>query len=104
MKSTIASLALSTFVAVLLVCLPGEGAPPPAPAAAKTVPLFTIQRTENTNELVYEARLAPGGLDTKDPIKVYWVMKAEDGHLEDLTEAEKQMAYGVRVEKSSPTE
>lgn len=101
MKTAIALLAISTVVVTSVARGSNLESSPPLDT---TIPLFTIQRTENANELNYEARLTPGGLDTKNPIKVYWVMKAEDGHLEDLNELEKQMAYGVAVEKATPTE
>lgn len=68
------------------------------------VPLFTVQRTENANELHYEARLTPTGFSPKEPIEIYWVMKAKDGHREKLTAIEKQKAYGVAVEKNSEAE
>ena len=88
MKTAIAFLALSTVVFA-------SSGPP-------TVSLFTIKRTENANELHYEARLNPKGLATKDPIEVYWRMKAEDGHREELNEIEKQMVYGIKVLKATP--
>lgn len=90
MKTAIALLAIPTVVF--------------ASSAPKTVPLFTIQRTQNANELHYEARLNEKGLVTKDPIEVYWIMKAEDGHREALTEIEKQMVYGTKIIKATPTE
>ncbi len=90
MKTALACLAISTVVF--------------ASSAPTTVPLFTIKRTENANELHYEARLNPKGLATKDPIEVYWLMKAENGHREDLNEIEKKMVYGIKVVKATPAE
>ncbi len=68
------------------------------------VRLFNIQRIENANELIYEARMTPNGFTEKDPIKVYWVMKAKDGSITPLNAIEKQRAYGVAVEKSNEAE
>ena len=100
MKTAIALLAISTVVLTPFARAAIDRSPPPE----RTASLFTIQRTENANELVYEARLTSEGLATKNPIKVYWVMKAQDGQLEDLNDLEKQMAYGVTVEKATRAE
>lgn len=75
-----------------------------APDGEVTVPLFTIQRTQNINELRYEARLTSAGFPPKDAISIYWLMKAKDGHREKLTALEKQKAYGISVVKSSDSE
>jgi hypothetical protein len=49
-------------------------------AAQTTQPLFTIERSKNANVLHYEANLtAQGELDPKEPIVIYWIMKAEKG-------------------------
>ena len=100
MKTAIALLAISTVVVTSVARAAIDRSPPPE----RTATLFNIQRTENANELFYEARLTPEGLATKDPIKVYWVMKAEEGQREDLNDLEKQMAYGVAVESATRTE
>ena len=75
-----------------------------SPAADKLVPLFTIQRTETANELNSEARHTAEGFPRKDPINIYWLMKAKDGHREKLTAIEKQKTYGISVEKGSDSE
>ena len=81
-------------------------ASPPAPekAAAPTAPqkrtqsLFIIERSKNANVVHYDARLTAGGkLDPKEPVIAYWVMRAEDGHREDLTWIEKKKGYGFDI-------
>ena len=45
----------------------------------------------------YEARLtADGKLDPKEPVIAYWVMRAEDGHREELTWMEKKKGLRLR--------
>ncbi len=59
--------------------------------------LFTITRSQNRNEVIYEARRAGDGFDTKDPINVYWIMVEKGGTTEGLTSLEKKSAYGISV-------
>ena len=61
-------------------------------------PLFTIERSLNKNVLHYDAKLAKNGdLDADEPVIVYWIMLAEDGHREPLSFIEKQRAYGFSI-------
>lgn len=65
-------------------------------------PLFTVERNLNANIVVYAAvRGADGKLDPKKPLRVYWLMKAEDGRELGLNFFERIRAYGVEV-KGSP--
>jgi hypothetical protein len=75
--------------------------PPPCFGAAasseraRSAALFVITRSSNANVLHYEALLdARGNLDPDHPLAAYWVMRAEDGHREELTWFERQFAYG----------
>ena len=72
-----------------------------AAPSAKTPPgkntLFIIKRSTNKNEVVYEARQTPDGLNTADPIKVYWIMYEKGGKIENLNALEKRSAYGVSI-------
>ena len=61
-------------------------------------PLFTVERNLNANVVVYEAvHGADGRLDPKKPIRVYWLMKAEDGRELGLNFFERIRAYGVEA-------
>jgi hypothetical protein len=65
-------------------------------------PLFTVERSTNANVVVYAAvRGVDGRLDPKKPLRVYWLMKAEDGRELGLNFFERIRAYGVEV-KGSP--
>ena len=75
----------------------------PAEAQIKTSPLFIIERSKNANVVHYDARLtADGKLDPKDPVIAYWVLSAEDGRREELSQLEKKTAYGFDI-KPDPT-
>jgi hypothetical protein len=51
------------------------------------------------NEIVYAAQLDEAGrLDEDDPLVVYWLMHAEDGHREGLNILEKMLAYGFSAD------
>ena len=70
-----------------------------APTAARAEeacgPLFTVERSLNANVVVYAAVYgADGRLDPKKPVRVYWLMKAEDGRQLGLNFFERLRAYG----------
>ena len=80
-------------------------------AAAPTAPqkkpqsLFIIERSKNANVVHYDARLtADGKLDPKEPVIAYWVMRAEDGHREELTWMEKEKGYGFDIKPDPSVE
>ena len=87
------------FLAALagLVVLPAIPALSEGTAQAEElITLFQIERSKNTNEIHYAAKVSKDGtLDAKEPVAVFWVMKAEDGRREGLTFMERKMAYGV---------
>ena len=58
--------------------------------------LFYIQRSKNTNAIVYELnRSTDGKVIAEDPIKIYWIRYASDSTTEDLTLIQRKYAYGV---------
>src|SRR5436190_14964042 len=74
----------------------------PAPPKVFPVPptnensLFYIQRTKNTNAIVYEVnRLPDGKINVDDPVKVYWLRYATDSTTAELTYIQRKYAYGV---------
>jgi hypothetical protein len=70
----------------------------PAAAQMKTQPLFIIERSKNANVVHYDALLtADGKLDPKEPVIVYWVIRAEDGRREELNWIEKKKGYGFDI-------
>lgn len=67
----------------------------PVPPASERR-LFYLQRSSNANTVVYDARLlAPGQLDPKRPVDVYWLRYNTSGERKSLNFAERSFAYGV---------
>ena len=65
-------------------------------------PLFTIERSTNSNVIHYDAKLGKDGrLDVKEPVVAYWVMRAEDGRRQGLNALERKMAYGFAIENGA---
>ena len=63
--------------------------------------LFVIERSKNANVVQYDARLtADGVLDPKEPVKVYWILLAEDGRHEELSPLGRK-AYGFDIKRDS---
>ncbi|MFT5278420.1 MAG: hypothetical protein ACI9P8_000045 [Bacteroidia bacterium] len=63
--------------------------------------LFYLQRTKNTNTIVYELnRTEDGRLDEDDPVKVYWRhFEVGKDVTNDLSFFEKASVYGVNSQK-----
>jgi hypothetical protein len=73
----------------------------PVPAASNQ--LFYLQRTANTNTVVYEANFnSKGQLDEKNPVRVYWIRYPEGGMKKDLSYIQRVFAYGIKTEMQSP--
>ncbi len=60
---------------------------------------FYVQRTPNTNTIMYELNLKNGELNDDNPIHVYWIRYAEDGKTQELSYIQRKFAYGVKVTK-----
>lgn len=71
--------------------------PTPAKSSAH---LFYIQRSGNTNTIMYDANLtADSKIASSDPIKPYWIRFAENGQKKDLSYIQRKFAYGVESRK-----
>jgi len=76
------------------------------PAAAEQFPVprepnqvFFVQRSLNSNTIVYAAVLdAEGRLDPKRPIDVYWRRYNDEGERRELSGLERTMAFGVKAD------
>lgn len=63
--------------------------------------LFYIERSVNSNTVVYTASLDPQGvIDPKAPVDAYWRWFNVDGHKKPLNFVERMMAYGVHVDRT----
>lgn len=95
---------IRNLLLLLLYCLfaiqtkAQEGFPVPGPNANR---LFYLQRTSNTNTIVYELNMKEGVLNTSNPVHVYWIRYAEQGQTAELSWIQRAFAYGVKVKKLS---
>ena len=79
----------------------------PPPRAGYPVPtdenmLFYLQRSKNTNTVIYAARMTGTGvLDSKNPVDVFWRRFKTTGNKRDLKKVERKLAYGIVAEPYS---
>ena len=60
--------------------------------------LFYLQRTINSNTVVYETnRKTNGEINIDEPIKIHWIQYAKDSTCEPLNYIQKNFAYGVNT-------
>jgi len=59
--------------------------------------LFFLQRSQNTNTVIYELNLKNGVMDTIEPVHIFWICYAEHGQREELTELQRKHAYGLAI-------
>jgi hypothetical protein len=65
--------------------------------------LFYIERSPNSNSVVYVANLdSRGNFDSKAPVEAFWRKFNIDGSKQPLTFLERMMAYGVRIDTTKP--
>jgi len=57
--------------------------------------LFFLQRSQNTNTVVYELNIKNGTLDSIAPVHIFWICYAEKSQKEELTSLQRQHAYGL---------
>lgn len=61
--------------------------------------LFYLQRTPNTNTIVYELNYKNGKIDTEEPVHGFWIRYQENGQREDLNYIQRKFAYGLKTKK-----
>lgn len=71
-----------------------EGFPVPPGNAQQ---LFYLQRTSNTNTIVYELNTKKGILNKENPVHVFWIRYAEKGQKAELSWIQRVFAYGVKI-------
>lgn len=65
--------------------------------------LFFIQRSPNSNTVVYAANLdAQGRLNASTPVEAFWRKFNIDGSRQPLNFIERMSAFGVRLDRSKP--
>ena len=68
--------------------------------------LFYLQRTPNTNTVMYELNFdkKTGVLDSENPVHVYWIRYTEPGKpIKELNFIQRKYAYGLKVKKINDT-
>lgn len=66
--------------------------------------LFYIQRTGNTNTIIYDANVSDAKtFKSTDPVNIYWLRYAEGGAAQALTYIQRTFAYGVKAQKVANT-
>ena len=70
----------------------------PTPSG-NTNQLFYLQRTPNTNTVVYELNFVNGKLNEDDPIHVFWLRYQDKGQKEELSYIQRKFAYGIKYRK-----
>ena len=61
--------------------------------------LFYLQRTPNTNTIVYELNFVNGKLNEENPIHVFWLRYQDNGQKEELSYIQRKFAYGIKYRK-----
>ena len=85
--------ALLLLAAMVLLTAAGEEFPRPT----EENQVFFVQRSINSNTIVYTARLREDGtLDPKRPVDVFWRRFNDEGEKKDLSSLERSMAFGVK--------
>ena len=65
--------------------------------------LFYVQRSPNSNTVIYAARLdGPGKLDASTPVEAFWRKFNIDGSKQPLNFIERMTAYGVKLDRNKP--
>jgi hypothetical protein len=65
--------------------------------------LFYIQRSPNSNTVIYAAKVnGRGEFDDKEPVEAFWRKFNIDGSKQPLNFMERLMAYGVRMDPVKP--
>lgn len=94
------------FVLGILLLLFGSFTTDPGGGEKKEFPkpdkisnmLFYVQRTFNTNTLIYELNFdEKQGLNEAEPIKTYWINYATNKSTEPLNYIQRKYAYGLEV-------
>jgi len=63
--------------------------------------LFYVQRTINTNTIIYELNVnSEGNINEKNPVKVYWLNFENQKSISPLTYIQRHYAYGLSLKNT----
>jgi len=100
------SLHLTSILLIIVSTIPGfaQSSFPTPPHSPQR--LFYVQRTGNTNTIVYDANTIDNGrtFHKKQPVHVYWLRYDEQGQVAPLSYLQRTMAYGVEVRTTDKPE
>ncbi len=72
----------------------------PIPQGVKNQ-LFYIQRTPNTNTIIYQLNVdEQGTLDERQPIHPFWIRYQEDSSFQELSYIQRNYAYGLKFNRT----
>jgi len=72
-------------------------------AGTELIPLFHIAKSDSRNEVHYAASLGPDCRFAADPVRVFWLRRADPGRPpRPLDWTEETFAYGVRLLQADP--
>ncbi len=61
--------------------------------------LFYLQRTSNSNTIVYELNYKDGVFDLENPVHEFWIRYQEQGQQQELSFIQRKFAYGIKARK-----
>lgn len=61
--------------------------------------LFYLQRTSNSNTIVYELNYKNGIFDLENPVHEFWIRYQENGQKQELSYIQRKFAYGIKAKK-----
>jgi hypothetical protein len=64
--------------------------------------LFYLQRTPNTNTVIYALNYKNGELDSLKPVHVFWIRYPEQGQQQELSAIQRKFAYGIESKWIGP--
>jgi hypothetical protein len=60
--------------------------------------LFYLQRTPNTNTVIYELNIKNGEPDSLEPVHIFWIRYGDKSQNEELTSVQRKYAYGLSTQ------
>ncbi|MEO6549753.1 MAG: DUF4833 domain-containing protein [Ferruginibacter sp.] len=93
------SFILVIFCTIYLPCISQDKIYPIPKGNTKQ--LFYLQRTPNTNTIVYELNYKDGIFDVENPVQSFWIRYQERGQREELSFVQRKFAYGLKSKKIS---